>query len=166
MFGMDDALVEAFKRECKFVSGLEWFDSIHSGAPAPDRIVVTNGAISVTNPGSTVIIDGTSDMFRIAHSATCTWPAATGGSEVITTITLSLGLAYPPAMIAFLGTSVAQPTPSHTIQFGTGVNLGEQDFTIYPDGSDTSIDLVNRAFLSGDMPAIPGRYYVLVQAAL
>lgn len=67
-------------------------------------IAVTNGKITVTNPGSTVIIDGTSDMFRIAASGTRT-ATRTGVGNVLASTTVggtSLPVSDSPAFISYI----------------------------------------------------------------
>lgn len=56
-------------------------------------IAVLNGKITVTNPGGTVIIDGTSNIFKIAAngSQSCTIPDTLYGTSATTTLS---GLTY------------------------------------------------------------------------
>jgi hypothetical protein len=72
----------------------------HAGGSVGSK-VVANGIV-VKGSDANVIIDGLSDVFKIAATAACTWPAATGWSKVTTTITLSLGLATTPAPFGFV----------------------------------------------------------------
>jgi hypothetical protein len=69
-----------------------------------DGITVTNGAITVYNDDEVIIIDGTSDMFKIVASDTMTHSqgaASTGSTE--TTISGSgLPLDVTPAFVAYL----------------------------------------------------------------
>ena len=59
---------------------------------------ITNGKLTVTNPGSVVIIDGTSDMFRIAASGTTSvaFPGAPATASASVSLT-GLGSAYTVA---------------------------------------------------------------------
>lgn len=59
-------------------------------------ITVTNGAITVTNPGGTVIIDGTSDMFRIAATGTVLVPKLTKVAANYASTQVHTGLTYDP----------------------------------------------------------------------
>lgn len=61
----------------------------------------------VSSDGSTVIIDGTSDMFKISASGTLSKATNTGDNSVIAETTLAgLGaLAAPPAHVSYLGLS-------------------------------------------------------------
>ena len=69
-------------------------------------VAITNGALSVTNPGGTVIIDGSSDMFRIVATGTLSHTQA-AGSDGSTTVTLSaLGAqTVPLAFVAYVAES-------------------------------------------------------------
>ncbi len=60
-------------------------------------ITITGGKISVTNASATVIIDGSSNMFKIAASGTT---SATAGATATTTLT---GLGTQTTILAFLG---------------------------------------------------------------
>jgi hypothetical protein len=53
--------------------GSAYSTSVAMGAAG---LFITDGALTVTNPGSTVIIDGTSNMFKIVATGTltCAWP--------------------------------------------------------------------------------------------
>jgi hypothetical protein len=78
--------------------GSAYSTSVAMGAAG---LFITDGAITVTNPGSTVIIDGTSNMFKIAASGTQTvnYPNATwsGTYASVTLTALGNGYTTPPA---------------------------------------------------------------------
>jgi hypothetical protein len=64
-------------------------------------LFITDGAIQVTNAGSTVIIDGTSNMFKIAATGTQTvaFPVADASNTVEVTLTALGTYTVPPAML-------------------------------------------------------------------
>ena len=72
-------------------------------------VTITNGALTVINPGSTVIIDGTSDMFRIVASGTITVAALSDqtSSNTDATITALAPTATTPAFMAFVGSGAS-----------------------------------------------------------
>jgi len=67
-------------------------------------LFVTDGAITVTNAGSVVIIDGTSNMFKIQASGTKTqdWPATWGSAASGVTVTGAAPGGVFPAVIGML----------------------------------------------------------------
>jgi hypothetical protein len=69
-------------------------------------VAITNGKLTVTNPGSVVIIDGTSDMFRILASGglSVAFPAAPGSASSTVSLT-GLGEGYTVAPACLLMTS-------------------------------------------------------------
>ena len=64
-------------------------------------LFVTDGAITVTNAGSVVIIDGTSNMFKISATGTQTvaFPIADASNTVEVTLTALGTYTVPPAML-------------------------------------------------------------------
>lgn len=67
-------------------------------------LTVTDGAITVSNAGETVIIDGTSNMFKIVASGTLahTQGANSNGSSQAVLTGLGLPTATSPAFVAYL----------------------------------------------------------------
>lgn len=61
----------------------------------------------VSSDGSTVIVDGTSDIFTIIASGTLTTAASAVGAETNTSTTLSLGLSYRPLVVGILDDPLA-----------------------------------------------------------
>jgi hypothetical protein len=77
-------------------------------------LTVTNGKITVTNPGSVVIIDGTSNMFKIqaSGSSSVTVAADTSGATDVTLTGLGT-LATTPAVHAHLNDTSASTDARH-----------------------------------------------------
>lgn len=73
-----------------------------------DGITIVNGAITVSSDdGSTVIIDGTSEMFRVATSGSTDTGSVADGSSASTSVThTGLVLTSTPALISFIGASI------------------------------------------------------------
>ena len=79
-------------------------------------MTITNGALTVaSDSGSTVIIDGTSDMFKIASSGTFTVTGSNSPSGKTTTTgsaTVATGFTYiPMVLFAFQDGSDSYPMP-------------------------------------------------------
>ncbi len=68
---------------------------------------ITGGKLTVTNPSGTVIIDGTSAMFRIAASGTISNTQNDSEGTISTTITALGALASTPAHQCFMGGTAA-----------------------------------------------------------
>ena len=68
-------------------------------------VTITNGALTVNNgaPGvGDVIIDGTSNMFKIAATSTSTFPTAGANSSATSSVTVDTTLTYRPAIMGYL----------------------------------------------------------------
>lgn len=138
----------------------------------------------ISTDGSTVIIDGTSDMFRIAATGTLTANAAANTGQTATVVLSGLTFATTPALISQIAGSASATDDANPIYFLSPVPLW---------GSATSGGATNRqttgvsAFgmmydhLTGTSPTptlyvmnngnaaglqLWGRYYVLQQVAL
>jgi hypothetical protein len=88
-------------------------------------IAVTNGKITVTNAGATVIIDGTSDMFKISASGTLTSAFGAVNSAVTVTLTVTgLGSGFTiPAACIFNTTTDQAVTVTRSAAYRPDVNL-------------------------------------------
>jgi hypothetical protein len=75
----------------------------------------------VSSDGTTVIIDGTSDMFKIAATGTLSTPAATGPGFSRAQVDLATGLTYNPMGIAYVGVSLSQPCLAMVWDSATGL---------------------------------------------
>lgn len=130
---------------------------------------VLNGAISVENQGAVVIIDGTSDMFRIVATGTIytagfTNPANPGAVQ---TVNLPLGFSYRPAHAVFVTVgSVALGTP-HLIVDNGGVVLDWYVAWVEQAGADTQVRVqVASSRGSGDTNSAAFRYYIYEQVSI
>lgn len=87
-------------------------DTVHGeGKVVIDKVgvTITGGKLTVSNPGGTVVIDGTSDMFKIAVSGTISKLAVGAAIDAITTLGITVaGTTSTLAVIAAIGN---QSTP-------------------------------------------------------
>lgn len=85
---------------------------VHRGSVEIDAsgIVIRDGSLMLINAGGTVVIDGTSNMFKIVASGTLNVVCAANTYNQETTVTLSaLGtLSATPAHVSFIGTDTAE----------------------------------------------------------
>jgi hypothetical protein len=138
-------------------------------------IHVTGGKIEVRNPGSTVIIDGTSNMFKIGASGTFTvaFPTAgntnTNGASVPA---LGSGFTVPPMMLAattydVTGVSTNEPRFGHLAQAWNGGSLAWQagSYAYLSAGVPVARLMAHSATLPSGFTA-GMRYYYLVETAI
>lgn len=132
-------------------------------------IVVTSGAIEVRNPTGTVIIDGTSDMFKINVTGTLTIPASENGPLESASVTLTTGLDYRPMHLAAMESGgVSYPFP-HILLYNPGPSYGHVATMWHSDATDLGggqTQITGRVHTQGSTPAISMRYYVLQEAAI
>lgn len=168
------------------VVGNIWFDDVefypadedvsHAGGSvviSASGVTITNGKLVVSNAAATVIIDGTSDMFKIAATGTHSTSPFTSplnpGSIVETT--LSTGFTYVPSGLQyaiFSSATHAYPIPHLTVGVSGGVVLDWFDGRT--ELFNTNQTKVNSSVSSSrSTTAVPGyvfRYYVLQQVAI
>lgn len=142
----------------------------------------------VSSDGTTVIIDGTSDMFRIQTTGTCSKATVVGDMGVTTVVTLpGLGsLPTTPAHQCYLSTGNATNSDQHlgTLHYGSfGPGLGFVAPTsagsptnkmvataslaeIHVHISASVVEVILAVFNQTGSYTVYGRYYVLAQAAL
>lgn len=136
-------------------------------------ITIVNGALVVKNPGSTVIIDGTSDMHKIVATGTLATGANSGTSEVSASASLSTGLTYRPVNHWFLDLSAgAQHLPYYFNNWAVTANAGADTL----DGYNGRANVVNTnqtqvtAYLattrSAGLSSRTFRYYVYKEVAI
>lgn len=151
-----------------------------------DGILVTGGAITVQNSGATVIIDGESDILRVAASGTQSVTVGTTdtfGSDdtalpglgvladvpiVVSslafgnTATTEQGLAFNFGAVTrgFIATSSGGAVTANTVRF-TGFTWGSQ----FLNGSNFADLFINYNRASGASSTAYQAYYVLLQAA-
>jgi hypothetical protein len=98
-------------------------------------IAITNGKLVVTNPSATVIIDGTSDIFKIIATGTLVVSGVNGsgpfGGMGTTGVNLATGLTYRPQVIGMFddttrypGEAILMPVPNANMDNGA-VGSGE-----------------------------------------
>ncbi len=164
--GVDDVLVMRSLDGINAATGNVRVDS--SG------IAVTNGKITVTNASSTVVIDGTSNMFKIAATGTLQTAGFTNsaGWSTTATVDLSTGFTSRTSFLAFHGgSSAAWVSPSLTANMLVA-NGGWIQHTF-----DVVLSIVNTnqtrvrvttttSMTSGSTAAIDYRYYVLKESAI
>lgn len=135
-------------------------------------LAITNGKLTVTNPGGTVIIDGTSNMFKIAATATSVgadWPPV--GTTWTSSAVLS-GTGSAPA--ALLAVAVKDyPTASDYRAVGSWSSLDTSGAVqarlsgySYSNGTDNVIVMVRESILTQPVGAPGVRFYILKEAAI
>jgi hypothetical protein len=139
-------------------------------------IRVTGGAITVENAGGTVVIDGSSDHFRIVASGSFSLTGCNGTAaqcQATTNATINTGLTTVPVHIGSMdagdGTSRMLPriATNATVAGGGGVTDQYAYRTEVVSGAQTKITLswfaqdVNRSGTTLDF-----RYYILAQQAI
>ena len=161
-----------------------------AGVPAGTEygLWVGGGGITVVNSGSTVIIDGTSNMFKIAASGTLSGTQATGSEGVVDSITLTgLGtMSQVPAHVSYVaqGSAVTDRRSlgvgtRRSLQYGATTSGGATtaDFIAIQsytriltrlDASPTGSALVELMIdnHSGASVTDYSKYYVLAEAAM
>lgn len=140
------------------------------------KLSTDNYGLRVTNPSGTVIVDGSSDMFRIAASGTqtCDWPTGMGSNGENTTLTGLGTFVTPPVVLHALtfndAASSSFRTPGMYIGYVAalaevvGVAFGASSL----NGSDQLVISTSTA-QSGttfDGQTAAQRYHVLEQAAI
>lgn len=76
-------------------------------------LTITGGALTVKNPGGTVIIDGTSDMFKIAATGTLSVAAAIAGASVVVGLGALGTLSEVPACLGYFTIGTAKNISRH-----------------------------------------------------
>jgi hypothetical protein len=134
-------------------------------------LTIIDGSITVQNPGGTVIIDGTSDMFRIIATGTISL-VGPNVSVVSSEVLLALGMgSLAPAHMGFykIGTGeIAVPMP-HTVLDATGAASLMLWMDTRPEGVTpfrTIMRLIIRAYYNASAQTFNTRYYILEQVAL
>ncbi len=116
--------------------------------------------------GSTRIIDGVSDVFRIAATGTIVVPSFTGPGTSTNSVTLSLGLTYQPAWLGFVQNAVSRALPYYVVDFSNGTVVDGYDMWVDVVGGDqTQITVATSTKVAGSFPGFTYRYYILQQAA-
>jgi len=132
-------------------------------------LAITDGKLTVTNAGSVVIIDGTSNIFKIVATGTHTTASFTNpGSDTVTT-TLSTGLTFVPGHLVFLefssGTSSYQ-TYYAVIDPGGHVFDYYESLCVLYNTNQTQIKSKKSSTRgTGTSGALQFRYFVLKEVA-
>ena len=131
--------------------------------------------LKVVNAGSTVIIDGTSNMFKIAASGTLSLTGCDGTSSqcsTTTNVTLSTGFDYRPAFLTFVDHAAATKTrPMNWYTFhpsNHGVTRQIQSDVQVTGGTSTLLTLewFTQNGLNTSSETRNFRYYVLEEAGI
>lgn len=147
-------------------------------------VTITNGALTVTNAGSTVIIDGTSNMFKIAATGTLSRAvaASTNSSTSVTLTGLAVAGVAPQMMasgawnaggitggmlsvVTDPGFAFTAPTSgaSPTLRAVVGQTAAYWYCTVV--GADALVQIMGYNSTVGSK-TVAGRYYVMKEAAL
>lgn len=138
----------------------------------------------VSNDGATVIIDGTSDMFKIAATGTLTATAAAHTDATATASLGSLSFASTPAIMGFVASASGSTADANPIYIGTyadswvatsnggttnleGATTGVHGYVyMHLSGTTPTPTLLVSAKGSGSSIQLWARYYVLQEVAL
>lgn len=134
-------------------------------------LTVTGGAITVKGPTGTVIIDGSSDMFKIAATGTIVTPTLTAPGESSTATDIATGLTYRPASLLYrehTGTiSGAQLLPWYLVNSADGLTLdGYYGRTTVVNTNETRVRAVLWTSRAAGLGPYTYRYYVLKEVAI
>jgi hypothetical protein len=93
-------------------------------------ITVTDGAITVTNGDDIVIIDGSSDMFRIAATGTLADTVSTGTNGQVTATLTALGtsLSEPMTVLSTIGFSITSEANAAAVNTSKSLAFGPTAF--------------------------------------
>jgi hypothetical protein len=145
-----------------------------------DGITITNGMITVNNPGGTVIIDGSSNMHKIIASGTLTVGSFTGPGSNSASVLINTGLTYRPSHIGWQAAAnpgslptgtYAVALPAFTLSSpgaGGAMNVLArlQLLTSVESTSQTRVTLLNDDARTGTRAAIAARYAVYKEEAI
>jgi hypothetical protein len=137
-------------------------------------ITVTNGAITVTNAGAVVIIDGTSNMFKIAATGTVTTStfAYVAGASSTVTVDIATGFTYRPAFLSYLQTAAGAYHVPYGVFTMTVVDAGtvHDTYEAWVAVVNTNETRFSAKYTSsrntGTAAAYPFRYYLMQEAAI
>jgi hypothetical protein len=130
---------------------------------------IGEGSITVINPGSVVIIDGTSNMLKIAATGWLATAAFTGPGNQSATVDLATGLTYRPVTHGFINSTLAYPCPYTVFYSATGAawyiyELGVEVVST----NQTRVTVKTTATTPAGTPAVyetTYRYYVMKEVA-
>jgi hypothetical protein len=137
-------------------------------------VYVYNGKLTVTNGASTVIIDGTHDMFKIVASGTST-KTGCNGSGVACVVTdvldINTGLTYSPAHLDFLGAVAgrAETLPRTVIINTAGGGVVADHMRVFQEwiaGDHTQVTFSWETGFNRSGSTYTWRYYILVEASV
>jgi hypothetical protein len=137
-------------------------------------VAITGGALTVKNPSGTTIIDGTSDMFKIAATGTLSvaWPGSPGFASASATLTaLGSGFTTPPPMIANLAPDSSSNGYRRVGHFFLGQTAGTVTWTTWAEDAvwagQVGVNLFV-TYITGSPGAVNAacRYFVLTEAGI
>ena len=134
-----------------------------------EAVTENDYGLVVRNPAGTVVIDGTSNMLKIAASGTLTPPNnATGPAEVSATVDLATGLTNPPAYLGFVnyGSGEARTLPYEISNWlGDGVGIDWYYMKVQVVNTDqTRVAAEVKTRRAGGLSGLPFRYFVMQEA--
>lgn len=143
-------------------------DRVHLG-----KLADGNYGLQVTNPGGTVIIDGTSNMFKIAATGFLSVAGCNGAAGYcVTTVTtdLATGLTTAPAFLGFRGSgSTAETLPLVQFSAATGAPIAQYRMSAGVVNTNQTRVTARWEALNTDLSGQPNNslyYIVLKEAAL
>lgn len=137
--------------------------------PESGTAPATYGLRVVSSDGTTVIIDGTSDMFRIAATGTTTITGPTAGGTTNTNVDFATGFTYPPAYLCFCEITVATSNQIPLIVWDLATGTLSQEIyakTAVFNTNQTRLSITWRATTNQSASTFTVRYYILEQVGL
>lgn len=119
---------------------------------------------------ATVIIDGTSNVFKIAATGTLTPPAISSGpAESSAQVTLATGLTFVPAHLGYVNYGAGQArmlpyTIANWLGDGVGIDWYYMEVAVV-NTDETRVTAEMKTRRAGGLSALPHRYYVLQEVA-
>lgn len=129
-------------------------------------VTITNGALTVaSDSGGTVIIDGTSDMFRICATGTHDFPVTPAESAYASAFSVLTGFDYPPAMLAY----VVQDGSTYLTPWIEGYATNQIVYSTFAHDNGETHALIHYQVINsttGEAPARTARFYLMEQSAI
>jgi hypothetical protein len=135
-------------------------------------ITITNGALTVTNGDDIVIIDGQSNMFKIAATGTISITGPAANAATTQTATVATGLTYPPAHTGLLESAAGQswmvPYSVHDNTAGAGSGHTTDNHYQYAEvvsSNQTKVSVSWHSRLDRSATTLTARYFILKEQA-
>ena len=132
---------------------------------------ITGGKLTVTNGSSVVIIDGTSDVFKIVATGTLTTPAFTqtpGALSQATSGGIATGLTYRPSFQGYIYRYGTHMTPWEWVELSNGTVTNQFDMWVEVVSTNQTQVTAQTGTMTngGTWPATDFRYFIMKEASI